>query len=848
MRKKTPRSLGLDRWMTARVPGTLHYHLQKLKKIPDPFNSRNELEVQWVDEQDWEMRKIIRLSQRDCDCSRRQLIFDGIDTVAEIHVNGHFLAHSRNMFRRVVCEAGKALRPGSNEVRILLKSPTAYARGQARLHRYRVQTDPDFKWETGETRETRRSWIRKVQCHFGWDWGIYLAVSGLWQSARLECSNAPRFDSLQVLQYHQGPPGKPNRVRLEITARLETAYSSRGNLRVKCGGREVRAAARLKPGENHVGMSLTLESPRLWWPNGQGEPYLYPLQAAWEDKGGESTQIEKRIGLRTLELVTQADRLAGGEKGESFYFKVNGRPVFMKGANWIPPDALVDRCTTRVYRHLLSSMAQAHMNMVRVWGGGWYEQDVFYDLCDELGLLVWQDFMMACAVYPDTRDFIQELTQEARYQVRRLSSHACLALWCGDNENLSGLRHWWESKFPGGKRYPGIYRKVMNALARTCRGEDPARRFWISSPSNGSYAGDPDDPNRGDVHYWKVWHGGKPFDDYLKVKPRFASEFGFQSFPETSTLARVVPPEEWNTSSWVMEHHQRSPKGNLLITHTLARELPLPKDFDSFCYSSQINQALAIRTAVEHWRRSKPRCMGTLYWQLNDLWPVASWSSIDYLGRWKVLHHEAQRFFAPLLASFEISDGKMNFWATSDLPRSLDLKGEVESLGWEGKVLARFPVHGRLKAGESRRLLTLPVPWLLKKGMHPREVIFFARLQDGNIGAENHAILVPWKWVPLPKPRLETTLRPGKAGWELTVQSSRVAPFFHAWLKGWEGHFTGDGQTLRPGKLYVFPWVPHFTEAKSRASLAEARKRLRTLSFYDLMDHSHLYSPQSRGF
>jgi beta-mannosidase len=254
---------------------------------------------------------------------------------------------------------------------------------------------------------------------------------------------------------------------------------------------------------------------------------------------------------------------------------------------------------------------------------------------------------------------------------------------------------------------------------------------------------------------------------------------------------------------------------------------------------------MAMRIAVEHWRRSKPRCMGTLYWQLNDLWPVASWSSIDYLGRWKVLHHEAQRFFAPLLASFEISRGKISLWATSDLSRALSLRGEVESLSWEGQVLARFPVQGRLKAGESRRLLTLPIPRFLKKGFRPRDAICFVRLQSGNIKAENQAILVPWKWVPLPRPKIKVALHSKRGGWELTAESDRVAPFFHAWFKGWEGHFSGDAQTLRPGRKHVFPWVPHYKKGKTLITLAEARKRLRILSFYDLFDHSRLHSPRS---
>ena len=839
LKGKAPRNLGLNQWMAGHMPGTIHYQLQKLGKISDPFYGRNELDVQWVDEQDWELRRTFEVSKADCAKGRRQALFDGLDTIAEIFLNGKRVGRSINMFRQVVCDLGSALRPGTNEIRVLLKSPTAYAWGQARRHRYRVNTDPDFKWETGESRENRRSWIRKVQCQFGWDWGLYLAVSGLWKPARVECSDSPRLTSLQTRQQHEGPTGKPRRVNLFFSARLEAPSATQGELEILCGSKRVRMPARLQKGENRIEARLTIDQPRLWWPNGQGEQLLYHVQVVWRDESGETSRLDKKIGLRTLELVTQKDRSKDGAPGESFYFKVNGRPVFMKGANWIPPDAFVDRCTPAVYRHLLASMREAHMNMVRVWGGGWYEQDFFYDLCDELGILVWQDFMMACAVYPDTPEFIRELTEEARYQIRRLSDHACLALWNGDNEDLSGLTHWWWTKAPGGKKLPAIYRKTMTALKSVCETEDKTRRFWLSSPSNGSFGGgDPDDLNRGDVHYWKVWHGGRPFSDYLSVKPRFVSEFGFQSFPEPRSVKEVVPAQEMNPSSWVMEHHQRSPKGNLLITNTLAREMPIPKDFDSFCFASQINQAMAIRTAVEHWRRLRPWCMGALFWQINDLWPVASWSSIDYQGRWKVLQHEAARFFSPLLVSLETNEKEVAVWATNDLPQDLKLEGKLESFTWAGRKVKSLPVKGKLRAGESRKLLALQPEGLLEKRMHPREIIIFVRLEEGSVSVENYAVLVPWKWAPVEKPKMKMALREGKEGLELFVQARNPVPFFHAELQGLEGHFGGDWRVLRPGAKMTLPWVPHVNRGAKIPTLAQARSRLRVLSLYDLVDHS----------
>jgi beta-mannosidase len=530
--------------------------------------------------------------------------------------------------------------------------------------------------------------------------------------------------------------------------------------------------------------------------------------------------------------VTRAD----GRNSESFFFRVNGRDVYARGANWIPVDQFVDRARPGVYRHLLRSMIEANMNMVRVWGGGWYEKDVFYDLCDELGLLVWQDFMMACALYPDTHDFLAELAAEAKYQVRRLHHHPSLALWCGDNENEVAVHKW---RAPGAdqKRAIRAYARTSKALRKACEAEDTTRRFWHSSPSNGVLDPNPTDPNRGDVHHWNVWHGRRPFSDYLAVKPRFASEFGFQSFPEPRTIRAVVPRAEQNASSRVMEHHQRSPEGNLLITSAMAREMPIPKDFDSFCWVSQINQAMAMRTAVEHWRRLKPWCMGALYWQLGDLWPVASWSSIDYHGRWKVLHHAAARFFAPLLVSIAPQADHVEVWVTSDLAEPVALRGELDAVAWSGRLLGRARLRVRLRAGESRRVAKIPVGRLLRGRAERHEVCCFARLSGSGRHADNFAPLVPWKWVGLPKPRIDATLKAARHGLELVVRTSAVAPFFHAELAGKEGHFRGDWQVLRPGRTYRMPWVAHVDRGESATRLGDARPRLRTLTLYDLNEH-----------
>ncbi len=827
------------RWMPAAVPGTTHGQLWAAGRIADPRYDRNELDLQWIDQLDWEFRRTLTATPADCRRARQELIFEGLDTVGTIFLNDKEVGRSVNMFRRVVCDVRGVLIPGANALVVRFGSPTAYGAAQAAAHPEHIVShapglrgNREFVWQTGERRWTHRPWIRKTQCHFGWDWGLCLPTQGLWRPCRLECSDAPRIEALTVSQRHRGPAGTPSAVALTVSVRLAHPRAAAGRVVVTCAGTTQRVPVRLRAGRAIAQARFTIPNPKLWWPNGYGGQPLYPVTARWE-AGGET--LRRRIGLRTLELITRPDRTPEGRAGASMTFRVNGRDIFAKGANWIPPDPCVERCTPDLYRHLLTSMADAHMNMVRVWGGGWYELETFYDLCDAKGLLVWQDFMMACALFPDTPAFIREVTAEAVDQVRRLQHHACLALWCGDNENLTGVNHWWRHPDDPDAIRQG-YTRMMTALRATVRREDPTRRFWVSSPSNGWIDADSESPDKGDVHCWAVWHGRKPFDHYHTVRPRFCSEFGFQSFPEPRTLRACVPPHGLNPSSWHMEHHQRSGEGNALITNTIARELPIPKDFDAYCWASQINQASAIRTAVEHWRRIRPWCAGALYWQANDIWPVASWSSIDGHGRWKALHHAATRFFAPLLVSLvhDPESGTIGVWACSDLARPLALKGTLIAMTWTGRIVGREPLAARLPSDTSREVARIPLAKLLGAHTAPRDVCLFVDLAGGGQRGRNHLALVPWKYVALPQPRLRTALRPSTQGLVLSLTTDCIAPFVHAEIADTESHFVGSFDILRPGERVDWPLVAHRDRGQPPLTLAAARRGLRVFSLYDL--------------
>lgn len=830
----------VTRWMPAHVPGSTHGQLFALKKIPDPYHDRNELDLQWIDQLDWEFRCDVDVGADACTRARQELVCEGLDSVATVRVNGTVVGRSVNMFRQVVCDLRGVLKPGRNEVVVHLASPTAHGAAQVAANPAhivsqapRLRGNREFAWQTGEKRLTNRPWIRKVQCHFGWDWGVCLPTQGIWRDARLDAADAPRIGAVRVAQRHEGPAGAPTRVSLAVSVELSHAAPASGVVVVTCGGAVARVPATLEAaGGATVLATLAIVSPRLWWPNGYGAQPLYDLSVHWE---GGGAPCRRRIGLRTLAVETVADQTPEGRPAESLTVVVNGRPIFAKGGNWIPPDQFVERCTPAVYRHLLESMAESHMNMVRVWGGGWYELDVFYDLCDELGLLVWQDFMMACALYPDTESFIAEIAAEARDQVRRLQHHACVALWCGDNEVLTGVNHWWKNSDAAAGILQG-YTRLMQALRATVNAEDPTRHFRVSSPSNGWIDPESESPDRGDVHYWAVWHGRQPFSNYLTVRPRFCSEFGFQAFAEPRTMRACVPREGLNPSSWQMEHHQRSPDGNQMIANAIARELPVPRDFDAYCWESQINQASAIRTAVEHWRRLKPWCGGTLYWQINDLWPVASWSSIDWHGRWKALQHAATRFFAPLLLSLthEPGGGEVGVWLTSDVDRPLSLKGALVAMTWDGRVVGRVALKADIGADASRQVATVDVARLLGGKAAPRDVCLFADVAGGGQRARTHLALVPWKHVALPRPRFRASLVQAAKGLELRFTTDRIAAFVHAEIADSESHFAGSFDVIRPGLTYRWPLVEHRARGQAPLRVGAARKRLRLFSLYDL--------------
>ncbi len=770
------------RWLSGTVPGGVYSDLLEAGEIPDPFRDDNELDVQWVGETDWEYRRTVEVDPETLAEDRVLLCFDGLDTVATVLVNGETVGESRNMFVGHEFDVADALEPGENELRVRFRSPVEYGIERAEAYPHEV---PAIRYPVDQP---ARNFVRKAGCHYGWDWGPCLPTVGIYRDVALLAHSDPRIEHVTTEQDH----GEDADGDLELTVRVGVDAPAAGeyDLSASVAGATASQAVDLSAGESTHELRLDVADADLWWPHSHGDQPLYDLEVSVSTpEGVPAHRTTERLGFRDLETVVEPD-----DAGTGFRFEVNGTPVFAKGANTVPTSPFHGDVSRERYEHLIRSAADANMNTLRVWGGGYYEHEEFYELCDEYGLLVWQDFMFSCALYPADEAFLKSVEAEVRHQVRRLADHPSIALWCGNNENEEALYNWF-ADHEAHEGHVADYRRLYEeTVAPTCRETDPSRTYWPGSPSSGPGAEDPYDFSRGDVHYWDVWHGGRPFEAYLDTEPRFVSEFGYQSFPSTDSLSTVLDEDQFNPTAPLMEHHQRNPGGNATILERMADSFRIPFDFGSFVYLSQVQHGLAMRTAIEHWRRRKPETMGALYWQLNVLWPVASWASIEYDGRWKAQQYMARRQFAPVLVSFapgfegEDSPGNaqaedpddpdrgdvesQTLWITSDV--DTPLSGIVDCVveTFDGRVVHERSVEVELDAGESTELVTVDREDL-PPGVDATEVFCRASFDGPAESYEAVAVFEPYKRLDLPDADVTATVD----GTEVTVEADGAALF-----------------------------------------------------------------------
>lgn len=761
---------GSNEWMSARVPGTVHQDLLDHGRLPDPFYGMNEQKVQWVEKEDWLYQTVFTVTADQLKSDAAWLTFEGLDTYADVYLNGSLLLKADNMFVGHKLAVKDVLREGENRLMIRFRSPVEETAPQWDTDGFNYPADNDHS-------EKRMSvYTRKAPYSYGWDWGIRLATSGIWRPVKLTFCNGVAIDDFFVRQQEVTEQVAKVDNQLEINNVTSTPKEAQVKV-VYAYGEQADTLTRtvvLQPGKNSLSMPAWIEKPHLWMPNGWGDPALYTFTATVSVDGKEVASREEAIGLRSIRVVMEDDK-----DGKSFYFEVNGKPMFAKGSNYIPGDALLPNMTGERYARLFEDIRAANMNMVRVWGGGIYEDDRFYEEADRNGILVWQDFIFACTTYPHDPTFLKRVSEEAVYNMRRLRNHASLAMWCGNNEIYEGMRYWgWKDKYSPvvwkemTEGYDVLFRQLLPELVAA---NDPGRFYMHGSPYEANW-GRPESWKIADSHNWGTWYGQKPFESLDTEIPRFMSEYGFQAFPEMKTIRMFASPEDYELESPVMNAHQKASIGNFLIKKTMALYYKVPEKFEDLIYAGLILQGQGMRHGIEAHRRHRPYCMGSLPWQLNDSWPVVSWSSIDYYGNWKAMHYQIRRAFAPVLVDAIKEGNNLSYYIMSDRLTDVELTLNLELMDFNGKVYRKQKVDGLLPANTSKLFYQEPVEQALAgRDSATTFMHMVVKSKKGEVLSDEIYYFAHPKDQLLPKTPLQWQVKQKKGYCEVTVKADKLA-------------------------------------------------------------------------
>ncbi|MBN1951367.1 MAG: glycoside hydrolase family 2 protein [Bacteroidales bacterium] len=796
---------GAQEWMPATVPGCVHTDLIDNEKIEDPFFRNNEKDLQWIDKENWVYQCEFEVSEAQVRHMNSYLKFRGLDTYAKVQLNGIDILEADNMFRCWTVDTKPYLTPGKNTLTITFLSPVTIGLGKLDELGYGLPASNDQSQAGGLDEKKVSVFTRKAPYHYGWDWGPRFVTSGIWRPVELIFTDRAKIEQ----SFFQVSNLNDIEANIDAIFTIQAALHGEYQLSIrKKGDKQPFATSTLflETGDNSVTVPFTVQGPRLWWPNGMGEQHLYELEVELRYKDTLVDRLSSKMGIRSIELVREPD-----SSGTSFYFSVNGQPVFAKGANYIPNDNFLNRVTDEKYEEIVRSAAESNMNMLRVWGGGIYENDIFYELCDKYGIMVWQDFMFACSMYPGDDDFLENVRQEAIQNVMRLQNHPSLAIWVGNNE-IDGA--WCEGDMNCGwgwkQRYTNKQRKEIwhsydtlfhHILPDVISLYDPTRDYWPSSPQAdwGKHAGY-NTLGEGDIHYWGVWHGNAPFSSYFEIVGRFMSEYGFQSLPDKQSIEKFTLPEDWDFESEVLLSHQRSGYGNSRIIDYMKKLYPVPEDFDQLLYIGQVMQAEAIKSAILAHRAAKPHCMGSLYWQLNDCWPSASWSSIDYYTSWKALQYFAKKAYAPVAISFVPGDGTTEVFINSDLWKASDVTVNYSLRDFRGDTLLHESLQAILDPAKGTGVIRLDEKELA--GAYELNNLFLdvEIVEGGSLLAKDHYFFVPAKDLALPEALVDFSTKAVNGKLLIELKSDVLVKNLYLWTKDSGSRFSDNYFDLLPGE------------------------------------------------
>lgn len=775
------RQVNTETWKPVQVPVSVHTALLQNGMIEDPYYRDNEEKLQWIEREDWEFHCTFDVDSATMQRNHIELIFRGLDTYAQVFLNDSLILETDNMFRTWKADVKKWLQPKGNKLHIYFESPIK-------------KVEQDWKNLGYELPGGIRTMTRKAQFHYGWDWGPRFVGCGILKAPEILAWNDILIENVFVTTQSI----TKDKAQMVARIRYRSDFAGKVTLMAQHEKRRSIEDRDFRVGVHEDSVTWEVPNPQLWWCNGLGKPHLYDFTITVKRGASEVEKAIVRTGIRTVELVTRKD-----EKGESFYFRLNGVTVFAKGANYIPQDMFQDRVTPAQYRRILDDAVAANMNMLRVWGGGIYEDDLFYQLCDARGILVWQDFMYACAMYPGSGRFLKNAALEAFEQIERLRQHPCIALWCGNNENNEAWHNWgWQMQFTEAQRnqlwrdYQLLFNDLLPTYVANYGGGVP---YWESSPRYGR--ANPKSNTEGDSHYWGVWHDEEPFDVFNKKVPRFMSEFGFQSFPEWRTIESFSKPEERELESKVMLTHQKHPRGNALLAEYMKRDFRPVKTFGDFVYVSQVLQAEGMRIGLEAHRRNKPYCMGTLYWQFNDVWPVASWASRDYYGRWKALHYNVRDVFSPVAALPVVEDEILKVYGVSDLAEEIKVTVHVRAFDFDGKVLSDVTKPDVVVPTDSSRMIWQGYLKTVLGRQKLENAVVEITLKNADDKLLNRRLfyLCPPKKLALPKTSVSLKVEQVNDGYQILLESAKLAKNVLLGAEA-DGFFSDNYFDLLPGE------------------------------------------------